>query len=381
MTWDLILVGGGLTNSLLAYRLSQLRPELKVLILEKTDSILGNHTWSFHRGDLTREEFDWMSVLIDRSWSRYEVKFPKYSRIVKLGYCSVRSESLTGKVMQKIGNQIRTASPVKELTSEEVYLEDGTTFRAKVVLDGRGGESMCGGFQKFVGLYLETEKHHGIYAPILMDATCTQEDGFRFFYLLPWSERALLVEDTHYSLNGSLDVELYRQEIVRHIERQGWKIRKVISEEVGLLPIPTHRCSYTENAIGMRGGFFHPTTGYSLPDAVRLIGRLSRVKHWSSERVLKAVSDYKKVRRWNVTLFLGLNRMLFGGLPPDRQYEILQRFYRLPERVVSHFYGGNMTVSDWCRFFIGGKPPVSVGAAIKLLRNKGTDAKLLTNPT
>ena len=54
--YDLILAGGGLANGLIAWRLHTLRPGLRILLLEASERIGGNHTWSFHDGDLTPEQ-------------------------------------------------------------------------------------------------------------------------------------------------------------------------------------------------------------------------------------------------------------------------------------------------------------------------------------
>ncbi|WP_336933994.1 lycopene cyclase family protein, partial [Atlantibacter hermannii] len=53
MQWDLILVGAGLANGLIAWRLQQVRPELNVLLIEQGEAAGGNHTWSFHHHDLS----------------------------------------------------------------------------------------------------------------------------------------------------------------------------------------------------------------------------------------------------------------------------------------------------------------------------------------
>ena len=44
LPYDLILVGGGLANGLIAWRLRMQRPELNILLLESGERIGGNHT-------------------------------------------------------------------------------------------------------------------------------------------------------------------------------------------------------------------------------------------------------------------------------------------------------------------------------------------------
>src|SRR5690242_7915873 len=89
---DLIIVGGGLAGGLLAYRISQLRPNLKFLLIEKRSQIGGNHTWSFNTTDLTQKEFNWIAPFISQSWDTYKIQFPTFSRTIRTPYHSIRSE-------------------------------------------------------------------------------------------------------------------------------------------------------------------------------------------------------------------------------------------------------------------------------------------------
>ena len=58
---DLVLVGGGLANCLIAYRLAERRPDLHILILERGPTLGGHHTWSFHEHDLSSDQ--WLSLI------------------------------------------------------------------------------------------------------------------------------------------------------------------------------------------------------------------------------------------------------------------------------------------------------------------------------
>jgi lycopene beta-cyclase len=71
VTADLVLVGGGLANCLIAYRLAGERPELVVVVLERGTTLGGRHTWSFHEHDLTGAQWSWVRPLVEHSWSRH----------------------------------------------------------------------------------------------------------------------------------------------------------------------------------------------------------------------------------------------------------------------------------------------------------------------
>ena len=70
-------------------------------------------------------------------------------------------------------------------------------------------------------------------------------------------------------------------------------------------------------------------------------------------------------RRWREQGFYRLlNRMLFLAGRPNRRWQVMQRFYRLPEGLIARFYAGQSTLRDRLRILCG-KPPVPVGEAMK----------------
>ena len=66
---DLILVGGGLASRLLALRLRQQRPELRVLLWSRAKPSAAT-TQSF-RHDLTPAQQAWLAPLVEQRWPGY----------------------------------------------------------------------------------------------------------------------------------------------------------------------------------------------------------------------------------------------------------------------------------------------------------------------
>src|SRR4051812_34624872 len=122
---DLVLVGGGLANGLIAYRLKLLRPELRIRVIERETRLGGNHTWSFHHSDLTPEEHDWVRPLVSRSWGRYSVHFPRYSREIEGGYHSILSERFHDVISAAVGGDLVLAAEARKVSAGEVELADG----------------------------------------------------------------------------------------------------------------------------------------------------------------------------------------------------------------------------------------------------------------
>lgn len=86
---DLILLGGGLANSLIALRLRALRPELRLLLVEGGPVLGARHTWSFFDTDVSPEQRGWLQPLIVHRWPGYSVRFPGKER--RLGTPTSRS--------------------------------------------------------------------------------------------------------------------------------------------------------------------------------------------------------------------------------------------------------------------------------------------------
>ena len=240
-TQDLILVGGGLANGLLAFRLKQRRPDLRVLLLEKENRLGGQHTWSFHSADLRPSDWKWIAPLVSRSWETQTVIFPEFQRELSCGYHCIRSDRFHDVVSATLENQVVLGASVTNLTPDGVELSDGRRYAATCVVDGRGFRPVrreAVAYQKFLGLDVTLAAPHGLTGPLIMDATVEQEDGFRFFYCLPWTERSLLIEDTRYSDTPDLSRAEFRAEILAYAERRGWRIASVEREESE--PCPFH---------------------------------------------------------------------------------------------------------------------------------------------
>jgi lycopene beta-cyclase len=374
--FDLVLVGGGLANGLVAWRLRERRPDLRVLLLEAGETVGGNHTWSFHEHDLTAAESAWVRPIVAHRWPDYEVRFPARRRRIGTGYRSATSDRFAALVGGLGGAVVRAKTPVAAVEARAVTLADGTRIEAGAVLDGRGhGPSphVDLAFQKFLGQEIELEAPHGLPRPVVMDATIPQDDGYRFVYLLPFDADRLLVEDTYYADGPALDLEALRARIAAYCAGQGWQLRRIAREEQGVLPIAFDgdiRRFWDDRrgiaASGLAAVLFHPTTGYSLPDAVRLADLIAAAPDLSAEGLFALTRDHS-ARAWEERAFFrGLNRMLFFAGESSRRYEILQHFHRLPDDLVGRFYAGRLSAGDKLRILTG-RPPVPISRAIRAL--------------
>ncbi len=373
--YDPILVGAGLANTLIALRLQEKRPDLTLLLIETDEQILGNHTWSFHRRDLTPAQYEWIHPLVDYCWPGYDVRFPLFSRGLSGEYCSITSEQLAKTVMARLGPQIMTGCTVNSVTATQVRIDDGRIVQAHAVIDGRGftvEKTMSIGIQAFVGQVWQLAEPHGLSQPILMDATVDQQQGYRFVYTLPLSATELLIEDTHYIDRVQLDPEQARTNIRDYAASQGWQLATLQREEQGNLPITLagkfSRFWATRSVAcsGLRAGLYHATTGYSLPHAVALADEIAQLSCMTSPCLRTTVQRYAQKAWGRQRFFRILNRMLFLAGPATQRRGVMQRFYRLNADLIARFYAGQLTLWDKLRI-VSGKPPVPVIAALKAI--------------
>lgn len=363
---DYLLVGGGLQNALILLALAQRRPDASIILLERDAGIGGNHIWSFQARDLPASAFAWASPLIEYEWPGYQLFFKESSRWVKGAYRSLSSEHLD-RVVRAVADaspriELRLETDVRRVQAEEVELADGSRLRGRVVIDARGpeqgGHSPGGGYQKFVGLECRLSRAAPTTVPILMDSRCQQRDGFRFFYILPFAADRVLIEDTYFSNRPDLDVDAISAAILAEAPAFGLEIDAVLRTEVGVLPMPAlstfHPKSQAPIVAGYAGGWFNPSTGYSLAAASRLAEHLSKtpVDDLFGQ-------DWRRLTRYLrfQSIFLAaLNLLMFRWFHGDKRRRLMERFYLLPDAVIHRFFAMETTLVDWWRIMYVGAP-------------------------
>lgn len=378
LKYDLLLAGAGLANTLIVRALKASHPDLKIGIVDRDPQPDPSHTWSFHTSDISDSARAWLDPLIAHEWQGQDVRFPGHARALKTGYASISEDKLRHQLALDMDATPILEGEIASLDEEGVTLQDGHRIDAHAVIDGRGQKantSLAIRFQKFVGQELELEEPHGLTRPVIMDATVPQEDGYRFFYLLPHTPTSLLVEDTRYSDGADLNDDVFRDAIEDYATGKGWKIKTVLREERGVLPIALggdfdvfwETTPQGTGRSGLAAALFHPVTGYSLPDNVRLAQAIAALPQITSQTVAHTTHAHAKAAWDQRGFYRLLNRMLFDAARPQDRYKVLERFYRLPEPLIARFYAGTTTLADKARILTG-KPPVPIMAAMRCLK-------------
>jgi len=374
---DALIVGGGLASSLIALRLKRDRPDMRIVVLEREMRIGGEHTWCHFATDVAPAIGEWMGPLIVRDWPGYDVRFPAHRRTLPTHYRAITSARLHAVMSELLGADAWLGVEASEVKAESVRLVDGRRLAAPLVIDARGprrSRHLALGWQKFLGQEVRLAAPHGLERPIVMDATVAQLDGYRFLYVLPMGADRLLIEDTRYSDGPALDRAQLADDIAAYAATQGWTIAHVEREEVGVLPIALagdidafwDEADTPAADAGMRAALFHPTTGYSLPDAARQAEAIAGLTRLTTASVRAAIVQISKAAWKDRAFYRLLNRMLFRAARPGLRYKVLERFYRLPVPLIERFYAAEATSADKLRI-LAGKPPVPIRRALACL--------------
>lgn len=364
--FDLVLVGGGLQNGLIALAVRARWPHARIAMVERGERPGGNHTWCFHSADVSPASADWVAPLVCRRWPGYDVRFAGLRRTVEEPYAAITSERFAEVVSASVrsadGSQLLLGSDAVEIGATRVRLADGRELEAGIVIDARGPDRFITtgtGFQKFLGLEVRVDPPHGLLRPVLMDATVDQDEGFRFFYLLPMAEDRLLIEDTYFNRSSELDVERLRKRIDGYAMEQGYNVTGIVREERGVLPMPwkpAPRHSGEALRAGYAGGWFHPGTGYSFPVAARLAETIAGAEPGRKRAVARRLESLARTHRRQSAFCHFLNRLLFRHYAPSSRCNVFERFYRLPRKTIRRFYALEMSIGDRLRL-VGGTPP------------------------
>jgi lycopene beta-cyclase len=361
---DYLIVGGGLAGGLIALAVRHRQPAATVTVVERDDRPAGNHTWAFHALDVPPAADGFVRPLVVADWAGYRVRFPGYEREVSERYAAVTADRFAAAV-ERSGCELRTGAEAVAVAADRVELADGTTLRGRCVIDARGPVADpppgCG-FQKFVGLEVQTDRPWPHPLPTVMDATVPQDDGYRFVYALPFGPTRVLVEDTYFSDTPHLDRAKLRSRVGDYLRANGIATWRVVREEAGVLPMPWAGGGVRVElggplTVGYAGGWFHPATGYSFPLAVRLALAVAAVPPEQATAAASALAR-RVAPRQRFGRFL--NRLLFTLVTPDQRWQVFRRLYRsLPDAVLSRFYACEFGAIDAGRLLVGWPPPLS----------------------
>jgi len=372
---DYAIVGGGLQGCLLAHAILSHQPGSSVLLVERSDDLCGNHTWSFHQTDVPEHARFWFDPLVTSRWSGYRVTFPGLSRRVAIPYATISSAGLRaatwGRTMPSSGPHrsrplvVLTGTRCDILSTCRLRCGDQVEIECGVVIDCRGraasAEPSGGvGYQSFIGHEYRTGRRWPATEPTVMDVREDQSGGFEFLYELPFGDDHVLLEYTRFHEEPGCDAARAEELISARLAEAGVRSMELIRTERGCLPMPYATPPRQDRSVlagGYAGGWYHAATGYSMPLAIRFADLVARSR---PDRVVGEVQKAaaRDALRRGFARFL--NRLLFCLVMPDDRWKVFRRFYRvLPEDRIARFYGHRFNAVDATRIILG-RPPTKL---------------------
>lgn len=353
MEKPVIILGGGIWGSLLAFRLKEALPHVKFRLYEES-STLGNHLSCTFRESDCGNSIKWLRPLISKSWSHHHIKFPKFEKWITDNYHLIQPCQLHEKVSERLGDDLR----LNNTLTPEFALKEGD-----FVIDTRHScHYKKTGFKKHLSLHIEISDDHHLIAPVIFDGGVSQKERFRNLAYYPISERTLIVSDTWYSENQKIDLDEMRRALCESIYSKGWRINKIIREESGfsVLPISAPVIREEGRVISL-AGLFHDTTGCSVPSATELIDRLVSTSFRFGE-LKEVVKNFRKESEADRQYFRYLNKQLIE----DNQSHLFEAIYSQSYPVLERFSKGKLSFLDRSRITFG-KSHLKVGGLLSMV--------------
>ncbi len=340
MEKPVIILGGGLIGSLLAYRLKEALPEVEFKLYEES-STLGNHQHCSFRSSDCKSSLPWLRPLISHSWESHHIKFPKFEKWITDAYHLIDSRQLHEVVLASLGSDIVRLNDAKNL---ELALQEGS-----FVIDAR---NVCHfkkkGYRKYLVMEVELNEDHNLIAPVIFDAGVDSKDQFRSFRYLPLSPRKLLVKDFWISENNLINLHEMRNALSSSLSQMGWKIEKVLREDSGTMEVPMSKAIIPqEGRVINLADIFHDTTGCSIPHVTKLIDRMVRTSFRLGE-LKEIVHNFRKENEDDKKFFHFINRLMIE----DKQ-QIFEAIYQQPYPVIERFSRGELSLLDRSRILFG----------------------------
>lgn len=350
----LLIAGSGVSASLAALAMARLRPEVPLLLLGE-GSRFGGEGWHLLLDDqLSDEEREFLAPLFAASWDGCYVAMPGKSRKLKLRCHALHAESLDSALSDALKpEQRRTDGRIVAVRDRSLLLHGAETVEGDGVLDARiwaHQTTLELGWRHSTARVYRLREPHRVDLPVLLDSTVAHSSGCAFFTCLPLGETRLGVEHVRYSTAQEPDPEEAAAALDAYGGLRGWKVESLDSETRASLPVALggnfetyYRIGGARVAkLGKRGGFFHPTTGGSLPDAARIALLLAGQRDFSGPALHRLFEEEAAALWRRRDYYRSFDRLLFreGGC------SAIEGLFSQEPALIARFFGERLGLFD-----------------------------------
>jgi lycopene beta-cyclase len=356
----LLIAGGGLAGSLAALAMARRRPEIPLLLVEEAEAFGGaERLWLVFEEDLDEEGWELVEPLVSERWEGYYVAFPGQSRKLKAPIAAIRSSDIDRAVRETLRpDQYRLGTKAVAVRDNELVLLGGEKIKADGAVDARGAAnlSMLGiGWRKSLAREYRFAEPHQLDRPVLIDATVDQHDGYRFMQCIPLSDMRMRIEDSYFSETPDLDLAQSGARLDAYAAKRRWTPEAVEREETNALPVAIEgdfgafwRVGGARVAkLGLRGGFFHPSTGSTIADAARTALMLAKQRDLEGANLHDRFEEEAAALWRRREPYRSFNASAFRTAQDRRR--IYEELYQLDPATLSRFHSEKLGMLDRMR--------------------------------
>lgn len=310
----------------------------------------------------------------EATWACPMVVVPGSERALDARYARLSTPALQGMLRARAADAgVRTVrAAVSDLrhdaTGTAVGLADGTSLRARVVVDASGAQSAfvartsdrVPAVQTAVGWLCEVPRHP--FRPgemLLMDWTAATDDAEgppSFLYAMPLGADRLFVEETSLAARPAVPFDLLRGRLGARLARLGIQVTRVVDHEHCWIPMGTALPRKDQRTIGFgaAASMVHPATGYQIarvlaqadPLADAVLAGLSDGPDAAAARAWHTLWPADRVRAWELYTF-GLT--FLTGLDTRQVQSFFRAFFALSDADWQLYLSGTASSSQLAR--------------------------------
>lgn len=315
--FDYIIVGGGASGLMMAYRMSKdtYFDDKLILIIDQVKKSNNDRTWCFWE----KNKGDWDDIL-NHSWKDIIFKgdnVAMQTTIEPYVYKMIKSADFYQKVWKTIStkeNIYFSEENVVKIQQEKslgiVFTADNEYHSKKIINsilftnDYQLQQKYPVLQQHFVGYFVRTkEPVFTTNAATFMDFTIPQKGNTRFMYVLPYADNEALFEYTLFS-KELLEYNTYTDAIKDYLKHNNITDYEIVEKEQGAIPMTSYKFwnFNSDNIlhIGTAGGWSKASTGFTFKNIDKKTRNL--INYLKNEKSLR--SFQKTNRFWFYDLLL-----------------------------------------------------------------------------
>lgn len=315
--YDYIIVGGGASGLMMAYRMSKdaFFDDKTILILDREKKNTNDRTWCYWEKD----NGEWDSML-STSWDSIIFKSDFYKAketILPYQYKMIRGKDFYTEIWEHLDSKLNisfhkgSVNTIRQLDKQAEVVIGNHIFKTKTLLnsilfnDDYKKQTVYPVLQQhFVGFFIKTKTDSfDDSAATFMDFTVEQRGNTRFMYILPYSKKEALFEYTLFS-QDVLAYDIYKTEIEKYLLDKNIIEYEIVEKEQGSIPMTCYKFweKNSENIIhiGTAGGWSKASTGFTFKNTSKKTAKL--VNHLKQNKPL--VEFHKVSKFWYYDLLL-----------------------------------------------------------------------------